>query len=124
MPTVVSNLDTLDPSDAILVALIPHLQAAEQAWLAHREAYGWTDDTLFPSANALCKVLQAELGKSARIDVDKVKKRLTTLRLAGLLTVVEAQPKRYRWDTYTWRHWPEDDELKVALQEAGNSIAG
>lgn len=124
MPHVVSNPDTLDPSDTILVALIPHLQAAEQAWQAHREAYGWTDDTLFPSANALCKVLQAELGKSARIDVDKVKKRLTTLRLAGLLTVVEAQPKRYRWDAYTWRHWPEDEGVKVVLMGEGNSISG
>ena len=74
----------------------------------------------------------AELAKRLGYKSDAVKKRLNALRVAGLVQVIEQQPKRYRIDPFCLRDswvpphqafsWPDSpysssDELLLAIRD-------
>lgn len=70
------------------------------------------------------------LAKSLGLDVEAVKKRLSSLRQMGLVQVVEQNPKRYRFDLYGLKKRtvgylpPELETAREAVLEAIAQGAG
>jgi len=61
----------------------------------------------------------ADLGRVFGVDHEQVKKRLRQLKEMGFIRVIEANPKRYRFDNYAYkqflRHGSDDEMIQAIL---------
>ena len=60
-------------------------------------------------------ITAVELAKMVDIPVETVKKKLTILKDAGLVSVKGINPKYWKFDNYNFQRMDEDDEIFMLL---------
>ena len=60
-------------------------------------------------------ITAVELAKMVELPVETVKKKLTILKDAGIVTVKGINPKYWKFDNYSFQRMDEDDEIFMLL---------
>ena len=60
-------------------------------------------------------ITAVELAKMVELPVETVKKKLTILKDAGIVTVKGINPKYWKFDNYNFQRMDEDDEIFMLL---------